>query len=248
MKRRLILPVIISLCAFALLSAPPAPQRAQELAAVGPTTFAALEQEVAREINLARTRPAEYAAFVEQWRPLYHGREFRRPGSVTMVTEEGVKALDEAVRHLRAARPAPALEISEGMCAGAAALVKDQTGSERTGHWGTDGSFCEQRVERFGAWRAPIGENLSYGPETARERVIALLIDDGFASRAHRQRLLDPAFKVVGVSCGGHQLGAVCVITLAGGFTGKPAAAFTAKPDAVKRTAPAKIPPGGRRY
>jgi uncharacterized protein YkwD len=239
MKRRHVPLVTLSLLAVALLLTPSNGPRAQELAAVAPTTFAALEQEIAREINHARTRPAEYAAFIEQLRPLYSGREYRRPGRPALLTEEGVGALDEAVEHLRSARPAAALEVSDGMCAGAAALVRDQAGSARTGHKGMDGSLCEQRVGRFGAWQEPIGENLSYGAETARERVIALLIDDGFANRGHRQRLLNPAFKVIGVACGGHQLGAVCVVTLAGGFTNKPAAG--------QRPAPAQAPAGTRK-
>jgi uncharacterized protein YkwD len=232
--------VTLSLVTLALLLTPSGGPRAQELAGVAPTTSAVLEQELAREINHARTRPSEYAAFLEQLRPHYSGREFRRPGQHSFLTEEGVGALDEAVRHLRTARPAAPLEFSDGMCAGAAALVKDQAGSERTGHKGTDGSFCEQRVARFGVWKDPIGENLSYGAETARERVIALLIDDGVASRGHRQRLLNPAFKVVGVACGGHRLGAVCVVTLAGGFTHKPTNA--------QRPAPAHAPSGTRRF
>lgn len=224
--------VTLPICTLALLlcALPPAPRAQEMAAAVGRGTHAALEQEIAREINLARTRPAEYAAFLEQLRPLFRGREFRQPGRPALLTEEGVGALDEAVRHLRAARPAAPLEISAGMCSGAAELVKDQAASDRTGHRGTDGSFCEQRVGRFGIWSGDIGENLSYGAETARERVMTLLIDDGFANRGHRARLLNPAFGVVGVACGGHQLGAVCVITLAGGFTHKSAASAPSAP------------------
>ena len=239
MKLRPLYLCVFSLCALSLLL-PGA--RAQELAAVGPTTFTALEQEIAREINLARTKPAEYAAFLEQLRPLYSGREFRRAGLPALVTQEGVAALDEAVRDLRSMRPSAALAVSDGMCAGAGLLVKDQAGSERTGHKATDGSFCEQRVERFGAWQAPIGENLSYGSDSARDRVITLLIDDGFANRGHRKRLLDPAFKVLGVACGGHHLGAVCVVTFAGGFNAKPAPANTSA-----RPANTKAPAGKRK-
>jgi uncharacterized protein YkwD len=211
-------------CTFALLLPAAGGSRAQQLAITPPASYAALEQDIANEINLARTRPAEYAAFVDQLRAHYSGPEFRQPGKTPLITEEGVAALDEAVRVLRSAKPVRALEVSQGMCSGARELAADQGASGTTGHKGADGSFCEQRVERFGAWDAPIGENLSYGDETARERVIALLIDDGFANRGHRNRLLSPAFKVVGVACGGHKLGAVCVITLAGGFTQKPAA------------------------
>jgi uncharacterized protein YkwD len=185
---------------------------------------AALEQEVFNEINLARTRPAEYAAYLEQLRPYFYGKEYRRPGMPGLLTQEGAQALDEAISFLRAARPAPALSLSQGMCSGARELVKEQAGTDSTGHRGTDGSFCEQRAGRFGAWKEPIGENLSYGSDTARERVLTMLIDDGFASRGHRRRLLDASFRVAGVACGDHKLGAMCVITLAGGFTdGAPA-------------------------
>jgi uncharacterized protein YkwD len=180
---------------------------------------AALEQDVLKEINLARTKPAEYAAYLEQLRPYFKGKEYRRPGMPGLLTQEGTQALDEAISFLRAARPAPALSLSQGLCSGARELVKDQMGTDSTGHKGTDGSFCEQRAQRFGTWKEPIGENLSYGQDSARERVLTLLIDDGFANRGHRKRLLDTAFRVAGVACGDHKLGAMCVITLAGGFT-----------------------------
>ena len=105
---------------------------------------------------------------------------------------------------MRAARPAGLLSVAAGMCSGARELVKEQSTSGATGHKGADGSFCEQRTGRFGVWREPIGENLSYGDDTARERVLTLLIDDGFSSRGHRLRTLNPAFKVAGVGGGRH--------------------------------------------
>ncbi len=52
-----------------------------------------------------------------------------------------------------------------------------------------------------------------------RERVLTWLIDDGFASRGHRMRIMSENYRVAGVSCGPHpQFGAMCVLTLAGGF------------------------------
>ena len=174
---------------------------------------------------------------------MYAGREFRRPGRPGLLTEEGVGALEEAVRFMRAARPLPALAVSTGMCSGARELVKEQATSGATGHKGADGSFCEQRTGRFGAWREPIGENLSYGDETARDRVLTLLVDDGFANRGHRQRLLGAAYKVVGVACGEHKLGGMCVITLAAGFAEGPSAK-TAQPAGKK----AILPAGAKRF
>ena len=209
-------------------------------------SYAALEQELIAEINLARTRPAEYAAYLEAMRPMFAGKEYRRPGKPALLTEEGAVPLEEAVKFLRATRPLLPLSVATGMCSGARALVTEQGTSGATGHKGADGSFCEQRTERFGAWREPIGENLTYGDDSARERVLTLLIDDGVANRGHRQRILNPAYKVVGVACGDHKLGSMCVITFAGGFTDKPAARAQSAP--ARNSATPSPPAGAKRF
>lgn len=181
--------------------------------------LSALEREIFQEMNAARTRPQEYAALLEQLRPHFKGNVYQPPGRPAFVTQEGARALDDAIAFLRRARPVAALGVSKGMCLGANVHVKDQGPKGLTGHKGTDGSLCEQRLGRFGNPVGGVGENLSFGNDTARERVINLLIDDGVANRGHRQRLLSPDFKVGGVSCGDHsQFGTMCVITLAGGF------------------------------
>ena len=214
-------------CALALLFALNAfDTPAQKLVTVNNASFTTLEQEVLSEINFARTSPAQYAEHLERMRPMFAGKELRRPGKPSLLTQEGAAALEEAIRFLRAAKPLPPLELSKGMCAGAKELVTDQGATGATGHRGADGSFCETRVERFGTWADPIGENLSYGTETARERIITLITDDGFANRGHRQRIFDPRFKVAGVACGDHKEGPLCVVTFAGGFNERAAPAL----------------------
>jgi len=238
-------PILLFALACLLLSLTFTPSRssARQLSSTKGSAAAALEQDVLKEINLARTRPAEYAAYLEQLRPMFNGKEYRRPGMPALLTQEGAQALEEAISALRAVKPAPALTLSTGMRSGAFLLVKDQAGTDTTGHKGNDGSFIEQRSQRFGTWKEPIGENLSYGEDTARERVLTLLIDDGFANRNHRKRLLDPSFRVTGIACGDHKMGAMCVITLAGGFTDGPAK--LALP-AAKTLSPA--PSGARKF
>lgn len=243
MQRPILVFALALFCLLLSLTFVPSLSSARQLSSTKGAAAAALEQEVLKEINLARTRPAEYAAYLEQLRPYFKGKEYRRPGMPGLLTQEGTQALDEAISFLRAARPAPALSMSQGMRSGAFELVKDQTGTDATGHKGTDGSFCEQRAQRFGTWKEPIGENLSYGNDTARERVLTLLIDDGIANRGHRKRLLDASFSVVGVACGDHKLGAMCVITLAGGFNdGAPKATLPA----AKTLSP--VPSGAKRF
>ena len=211
-------------------------------------TLSPVEQELLDEINLLRTRPSVYASFLEGLKPFFKGANFERPGKVMMITQEGWEAVDEAIRFLRATKPLEPLGVSGGMCRGAGEHVQDQKKSGATGHKGTDGSFCEDRVARFGAWAAPIGENLSYGDDSARERVLNFLIDDGVSNRNHRKRLLDASFKVAGVSCGEHTtLGSLCVVTLAGGFTEKLNAARPANVPNRKGTA-RPHPTGVRRH
>ena len=243
MKRPYPLFVFALSCLLLSLTFTPSRSSARQLTSAKGAAAAALEQDVLKEINLARTRPAEYAAYLEQLRPYFNGKEYRRPGMPGLMTQEGAQALDEAISSLRATRPAPALSLSQGMNSGARELVKEQAGTDSTGHRGADGSFCEQRAQRFGTWREPIGENLSYGNDTARERVLTLLIDDGFASRGHRKRLLDASFRVAGVACGDHKLGAMCVITLAGGFTDGPTKLTL---PAAKTLSP--VPAGAKRF
>ena len=67
------------------------------------STFAgsSLERGVLDELNLARTKPAAYAGLLRQHRKLYKGRSIFYPGrNVSISTEEGVSAVDEAIRFL----------------------------------------------------------------------------------------------------------------------------------------------------
>ena len=246
MKLRPHSPAYISVFALLVLCAL-SPVRAQQLAAADASRFDSLAQEVISEINLARTRPAEYAAYLEQLRPYFSGKEFRHPGRPGLITQEGAAALEEAIKFLRASKPLPPLQVAGGLCSGARVLVEDQTTTGATGHKGSDGGFCEQRLQRFGTWQGDIGENLTYGSETGRQRVLTLLIDDGFANRGHRLRILNPDYKVVGVACGGHKMGSLCVINFAGGFSDRPKAAQPAT--TTQKAAPApKLPAGARRF
>src|SRR5688572_29853958 len=100
-------------CALALLFAAAAlPTPAEKLLTGNNPSFPALEQEMLQEINQARTSPSRYAEYLEQTRGLYAGKEFRRAGKPTLLTQEGALALEEAVRFLRAAKPLPPLELS----------------------------------------------------------------------------------------------------------------------------------------
>jgi uncharacterized protein YkwD len=183
-------------------------------------SLSADEQDLLNEINQARAHPQVYAGYLEKLKPYFSGKDYKPPGSNEgFTTEEGWPAVDDAIKFLKATKPLPPLATSPGLCSAAMTHVKDQSGAGTTGHQGSDNTFIEQRVKPFGTWQGGIGENLTYGSQSARERLLTWLIDDGFASRGHRRRLMSADYKVAGVCCGPHpQYQSMCAITLAGGF------------------------------
>lgn len=159
---------------------------------------------VLREINLARENPSLYATLAAESRPFHmieHGR-----------------AVDEAVRFLKRARPLPPLTLSSGMSRAAADHCAEQTDGQ-TGHDGSDRSTPGDRISRYGTWSVSWGENISYGQKTARGIVLTLIIDDGIRSRGHRKNIFNPKFNYAGAAFGPHaRYRTVCSIDFAGGY------------------------------
>lgn len=175
------------------------------------------EQDLLNEINQARANPELYATYLEKLKPMFVGKVYKG----TLQTEEGWAAVEDAIAFLRAMKPQPPFNVSMGLCSAALGHVKDQSGSGSIGHRTRgSGAMIEDRVKPFGTWQGGIGENLSYGNESARERLLTWLIDDGFATRGHRKRVMSSEYKVAGICCGTHpEYEKMCVLTLAGGFT-----------------------------
>ena len=182
------------------------------------------ERDLINEINEVRAHPNVYAGYLEKLKPLFKGKDFKS-GALEVTTQEGWSAVEDAIAFLRAAKPLAPLGMSAGLCLASLSHVKDQSGTGATGHKGNDSSFIEQRVKPFGTWQGGIGENLTYGSESGRDRLLTWLIDDGFASRGHRRRIMSADYKVAGVCCGPHpEYGTMCVLTLAGSFVDATAA------------------------
>ena len=146
------------------------------------------------------------------------------PAQPLLQTQEGVRALDEAVSALRAlSEPLPALHADPGLAAAAKALADDQARTGGTGHTGSDGSTLADRLARYGQLQGQAGENLAYGATTAVELIVGWVVDDGVAARGHRQNLLNPAFRLAGAAAAPHpQWGSVCVMDFAQQFEPKP--------------------------
>jgi uncharacterized protein YkwD len=173
---------------------------------------------VIREMNLARQNPALYATFVQDLRNRMNGNVVVLPGQTRIRTKEGTAAVDEAIRFLQNAQPLPALTFSTGMSRAAADHCADQANGG-FGHEGRDRSHAGQRIARYGSVVGSWGENLSYGKSSARDVVLALIIDDGLPARKHRQNIFNPNYNVAGAAFGPHaRFRTMCSMDFAGGY------------------------------
>ena len=77
-------------------------------------------------------------------------------------------------------------------------------------------------MKRYGDWSITWGENISYGKNSTRDVVLALIIDDGLRERKHRANIFSPKFNFAGAAFGPHaKFGSVCSIDFAGGYLEK---------------------------
>jgi uncharacterized protein YkwD len=206
-------------------SAPkPPPKAASSKPAANPLEqlMSTRENEILAEINLARTNPAQYLRYLEDFRLYYHGKEIKFSDGQVLVTNEGVSALEEAIGFVRSMKPLSPLELRKGMILGAKDHVNDLAKTGQSGHRGSDGSITEDRLSRYGKWSDSVGEDIVYQSRKAREDVIALLIDDGVKSRGHRKNIFKSDFHVIGLALSPPAKSpTMCVITFAGGFADK---------------------------
>ena len=204
------------------------------------------ELDLLNEINQARANPQLYAGYLEKLKPRFKGKQYTTE-TLDVETREGWAAVEDAISFMRSAKAVDPLSASDGLYLAASSHVQDQSKTGATGHASSDKMLIEERVKPYGSWQGDIGENLTYGNESARERLLTWLIDDGFANRNHRKRVMSQNYKVAGISCGPHpEYGAMCVLAMAGGFsdsaTGQPARTATKTGGAAKNEPPkAKI-------
>ncbi len=162
------------------------------------------EKALLEEINFARTNPKQYANILKNMLQYFDGKLYKEPGEITLITNEGAAAVNEAINFLMNTQPIQALELSEGLSKACRDHVLDQGPKGAFGHDGSDGSTPWDRIAKYGKANGYMAENISYGAKTARKVIVQLIVDDGVASRGHRTNIFNKNLNFVGFAYGFH--------------------------------------------
>ena len=171
-------------------------------------TLSQLENSIFEETNKIRANPQSYIPILEAWkaRNIPGTNNFKQEDGSILRTNEGVKAVDEAIEYLKSQEPVSQLEISVGLTMAAKDYAIDQKENVSDGHSGNDGSDPQSRMSRYGVISGLSSENISFGSgyksNNGRDVVMGLIIDDGVPDRGHRTNIFNPDLRKTGVACG----------------------------------------------
>jgi len=168
-------------------------------------TFTQLIQDIFRELNTLRYNPTAFSIRMESLLlSIKDNHALHRHHAVPVILSEGRSVIEEAIDSLKKTEPLPSLELSKGLSNAAQSHANDTGDKGIVGHIGSNESTIQERLEKFGKWSKCIAEGLDYGSMTGFEVVCSFLIDDGLPQRPHREALLNPRFKKVGIGAGPH--------------------------------------------
>ena len=100
-----------------------------------------VDQQLIEELNRMRSNPAKYESHLEDRLKYYRKNMLRLPEQVPLVTQEGNRAVTEAIRVLRSTRPLPTLIEDKGLAAAARDHVQE-IGPARTHATFPDSAGC----------------------------------------------------------------------------------------------------------
>ena len=139
------------------------------------------EISMVNEINLVRSNPSAYVKYVEAYKnKIAAGKAFGT-----------IETCNELISELRRLSPLSRLKPAECLYNAAKKHGLDQKPTGSTDHVGTDGSYPWDRVRKECSFMTDGNENLVAGPESVRDAVILLLVDEGIPNRGHRRTLLN---------------------------------------------------------
>ena len=175
--------------------------------------YSKFAEEVLAEINLARTKPSEYAAKLERISTTLKGRK-AKVGEHTIKLKEGAAIFDEAIHYLLNIGPMDPLELCEGLSESANELLYlliIQEGVDMS-DFNLDIYDLEHRLDHFGVYFGEFNELIDYGSFDPEFMVVNFLLSDGDESRNDRHTIMNALLKHCGITSGVLPSGKKCTI------------------------------------
>jgi hypothetical protein len=160
-------------------------------------------EEVMSEINLARTKPSEYAAKLERISSTLQGRKVK-VGKSTMKLKEGAAIFDETIQYLLNIGHMEPLELCDGLSESANELLSIliiQEGVDMS-DFNLDIYDLEHRLDHFGVYFGEFSELIDYGSFDPEFIVVNFLLSDGDETRNDRHTVMNPLMKYCGITSG----------------------------------------------
>lgn len=202
------------------------------------------ENMVLAEILSARMNPSSLIDALNQRKQFYNGTEYHNPHSnVVMGTQEGVRAVDDAINFLRSQSPLgknSTLVLEDGLSQSARdfCIIQKSLNPVETN------AQANERLTRYGDFHGDLLQNVAFCNVSSEELVLDWIIDDGNAGqgRPHRHAIFNPQVRSIGIASGPHHVGRVVCALFAEGYTPKgaqPHHAPAAQPQHQAAAAPA---------
>lgn len=165
---------------------------------------------ILEEINLLRKEPQNYADKIRKYLPLFKGKILKIPESIPILYSEGPKAFEEAAFFLDNCNSVNNLKYCPGLTHAAHDALLDIQKKEEVD------SLCELDVENFikkhGQVIGYFGQAVDFGSYFPELVVVNLVVDDGDQLRSNRANIMNPNFKLVGISTGPHAVYHKCTV------------------------------------
>lgn len=154
------------------------------------------EAAMMEEVNLVRTNPKGYIAYVETYikeqealkKHLVSGKEY---------VDDEIKTAKELIKELKKTTKSTALKPHKAVYKAAKMHGKEMNKTGNLDHKSVNGDLPWTRILREATDLKDGSENLVGGPKSVRESVMVLLVDSGIPGRGHRKNILNPAWRYI---------------------------------------------------
>lgn len=177
-----------------------------------PINYKKLTTDLYTDINKIRENPQSLIPYLKKIRTFYRKNHYNDPSlTFTLITKEGVTAVDETIKYLEKQAKTPVLKKNENLELSTTSLLSKIGPKGLTKHEKGDLSL-KSRTEKYLKKKGKLAENISFGMNRSLDIIAQMLIDDGVSSRGHRKNFFDANFSDIGISTGKHDVYGSCAI------------------------------------